>query len=129
MLPISNVCHRFVSFIAGIDGLEHGVAFHLCNIDSSIVPWFEPKTNELKDFSCWFRARFVLFRARFVPFSSLVCAIFELGSWHFRAWFVRFSSQVRSIFEPSLYHFRAWFVPFSSPLSTLFEHASRHFRA
>ena len=44
------------------NGLAQGVAPHLCNIDLSIVPWFEPfsvpsvepKTDELKDFSCWF---------------------------------------------------------------------------
>ena len=50
----------------------HGVASHLCNIDPSMKPWFEPfcipnfqpKANELKVFSCWIRTWFV-------PFSSL----------------------------------------------------------
>ena len=93
------------------------------------MPSFEPKTDELKDFSCWFRAWFVLFsclvraifesclchfRAWFVPRSSLVCAIFEPGSFHFRACFVSFSSLVRAIFDPAFNPFRARFMPFSS---------------
>ena len=130
-----------------IIGHAHRIACHLCNIDSSIVPYFEPfcvpsfepKTDELKDFSCCFRAWFVLFsclvraifepclchfRAWLVPRSNLVCAIFEPGSFHFRAWFVPFSSLVRSIFEPGSCHFRPCFLLFSSPLRAIFEHSS-----
>ena len=108
------------------------------------MPSFEPKTDELKDFSCLFRAWFVLFfvlgscyfralflchfRAWFVPRSSMVCAIFEPGSFHFRAWLVPFSSLVCSIFEPGSFHFRAWFVPFSSLVRAIFDPAFYPFR-
>ena len=126
LVPHSSTV-TFISLCSTIQlGLVHGVACHLCHINSSIgVPWFEafyvpsfePKTNEFEPGLC-------LYVPWFVSFSCLVCIIFEPGSWHFRAWFAPFSSLVRSIFEPALCHFRACFLPFWSLLHAIFEHSS-----
>ena len=78
-------------------------------------PALNLKLRNLRIFRAGLVPGLCFFRAWLVPFSSLVCAIFEPGSCLFRTWFVPISSLVRSIFEPGSFHFRAWLVSFSTP--------------